>query len=467
LLLLVVYACGDDQPSPDDTGHDAAAMDAHVASDASAMDGSRPDMDGSGPRDAGASDGGGDAADGSEDASADDAAGPRPIPVGVDEFCDAWYAKNCEWIERCFGAGSCEGDLGPMNWIRETCPSSIAAVHAGRLALDGSRARTCLDQHIRCGDLPPHNHPACQGLWSGTVEAAGLCYVGSSFDASECEDGTSCTGCPGTCVVLSEFDPLGAFCGRETCAAGLSCQLIPEEQVFRCVTVANEGEECGGLRHCRLGTFCSRGRCASQLERDEQCRYDFQCGAGAVCRYDGRISRYVCTTEVALGGDCSANVRACVEGSYCHDHGDRLVCTAYGEEGDACANRPCNFGLVCDGALDDEDAGIDELACRPLSTLNERCRGDGDCVHPLLCTSDARCAPPGGAGAPCEDARGCDDTTYCASDGRCAPEGRPGDPCSDEATCDDFLGSCRSDTLTCEAKCLPPTEADGVGGWAQ
>ena len=61
-------------------------------------------------------------------------------PPTLGQFPDRYLAKECEWVKRCEGFVSCDGDVGWMDYIRLMQAQLPGEVRGGRLRFDGVQA---------------------------------------------------------------------------------------------------------------------------------------------------------------------------------------------------------------------------------------------------------------------------------------------------------------------------------------
>jgi len=343
-------------------------------------------------------------------------------PVGADDFFAQYGAALCKRLYDCPPPN--DDDLGVRNVLGSEARCNqfapelfrrgsnyaelFAAVAAGTLRFDSSRAAACFNSLRSCGG--PTNTDqilSCREMFEGTVQPDGPCYIdqecaGDAYCATPPEAGFQSI-CPGTCqprrVAGGQcFDALqcAASKGFADCISsdgGAGCfdfTLAPE---------AAMGQPCGILAAgvetpCGSGTWCDAGRsltgkCQAPLGSGAACTSgDEVCVLGLGCvEQDGGSSCTAITTGKQVGDPCADRFPSlcdpftsleCVAGA-CASYGD-------GAEGSRCSNHDlgeftCQRGLVCGAAS----------TCMVPRKEGEACQRASECVS-RACGADHLCA---------------------------------------------------------------------------
>ncbi len=305
----------------------------------------------------------------------------------------------------------------------------------------------------------------------GSADPSGLFPIECSSCDPPCGDGEQCVG--GECVVC-EPQCEGKNCGADGC--GGECGECPENlscQEGLCQVVgcdALEGPGCGGcpceICVCAMDPFCCENTwdaaCANQcVESCEGCpEPDPFCG-DLVCDGDEDCTSCAkdCVCEdglVCSAGECVDCAPSC-DGLDCGDDGCGGSC------GDCAEEEECVEGL-CKGPCDPD--------CTDKVCGDDGCDGScGECDEGEVCL-DGTCGKAGlcgngtiDDGEECENDDDCGATavcTECVCIIACASD-CVGKECGDDG-CGDSCGDCPDGSSCEEFLCVPPVEADVVGG---
>lgn len=283
---------------------------------------------------------------------------------------------------------------------RKWAESLLAAVNDGRVGIDWSKARECLEVSrtlrasnpgialLKSAEWAAVRDGACKAFFQGKVAAAGTCK-----EDWDCPAGMGCyTSTPNVAASKTCQAPktMGATCDGEyfPCAKGLRCN--PDDNT--CTDqLLEEGEFCGGDNDCASGKCDSSSglpMCTATGEKQmgASCAEDAECagaGACATCRAS------------AAGGATTCQI-AGAQGEYCDDWGDCAmdlgctsnVCSTVGEGVDCYgpSQSVCASGLACVATVDCSQYDDDQTACE----ANKYCYYDqgicdvgmGVCVKP-------------------------------------------------------------------------------------
>ena len=264
-------------------------------------------------------------------------------------------------------------------------PSVIAAVNAGTVKYDASKAGDCLSQVSAAGcDRTAEDTrvtPAvCDEVVAGTVAGGGACAIADECISLSCTLPANCPAgqcCQGTCN--GDTPPvrevaLGGTCTTNAqCAAGGYCDTTATAPTCTALKVA--GTACTNDNQCNYGLGCSGGACAVPPATGQPCAQGIACrDLGAYCN-----SANTCTAVAPVGAACSATV-------LCSPY---YTCDGTGH----CATGP-RSGQPCmtTGALQcfDDNTFCDatSLTCTPLLADGAACTTSSQCVNDL-CTGTA------------------------------------------------------------------------------
>jgi hypothetical protein len=343
-------------------------------------------------------------------------------PVGADDFFAQYGAAACKRLYDCPLPNN--DDLGVRNVLgtearcNQFVPELLrrisgfgdlfAAVAAGTIHFDASRAATCFSALRSCGaPLGVNQILACREMFEGTVPTNGACYVdqdcaGDAHCATPPDAGFQRT-CPGSCqpdkVAGSPcFDDrdCSASKGFADCRfsdGGSTCfdfALAPEAAATQACGFLTAGT----FTPCGSGMWCdavntATGTCRAALGNGATCNSgDDVCTVGLGCaRQDGGTTCVPISVGTKVSDPCGPNFVSvcdpfssleCVSGA-CASYGD-------GTEGSRCSNRDlgeltCQRGLVC---------GMTAVCMAPRKE-GEACQRSGECASGT-CGADHLCA---------------------------------------------------------------------------
>jgi len=309
------------------------------------------------------------------------------------------------------GAEECQADHCPWEVCGATCPVTPTAPLGGDCAvLPCAEGGSCVAQSSggwRCqaqgtpGQPCGNGLPACQpSAWC--AEPAGTPCAFDSVAACACRAdlaaGDPCTG--------DDQCPAPLACGDGRCrsaqgALGESCYLLSPwtcQDGLACLETVGEAHV---------------GTCGPPRALGEPCAASDQCGAGLVCRVEGR-----CGVPGLLGAACAVPV---VEIDWEVECATGLECVA-----GTCQPLPAQVGAPCSGASC-FGAGLfcAGTACARVALEGESCAPPAVCQGPgLYCDAQQRCRR-GVAGTACTLWWTCE-SGQCGDDGRCAAVCAPG-----------------------------------------
>ena len=318
--------------------------------------------------------------------------------VSLDSFCAGspedflcGFRKACGFADP---SASCALVLSSVRLGPGCSLPLLAAVDAGRVIFDATRAGACLARTTVCGST----YDACTGVFRGTGAENSSCAT-----SPECTPGLYCdlnTSCPGIC--------------RPQQSAGATVSTL-----LACSTPPFDLLADGGVY------------CEAFVGLGDQCRDS----AGPRCQFGLNCSQGVCVATHALGGSCSTQ-DDCSVGLRCSGG----VCTSFGSTGETCSSSSCKFGLACRNG-----------ACGTPPTLGQSCRADYRCSLGLRCDGTADSCVSAEVGAACREYYDCRSGLSCQN-GKCSELQPVGGPCATSMDCEQKL-SCkvgRCAIATCE-----------------
>ncbi len=323
--------------------------------------------------------------------------------MGVAAFCSAVVMADSTFLSKCVGGEASAWDSQLL--AANSCTDLAAAVTAGRVTYDPTKAPACLAAAAAVGcdaGGATMSSTACKAALAGTVAAGGACYAaidcagGSSFCSGlggasgscsgtckplvaagascaageQCVQGYSCTGTAGALTCTANAAPsgaaLGATCGYDAttkttvvCGSGLAC----DAKTLKCETIVKLGGACtpgGGV--CELFTSCDPtsktchaypgmgGSCGTSAGQDF-----VGCTGTTYCKLSGATG--TCTTLGALGASCTL--------------------------GAECASKVCKAASVDGGTGDagSKDAGSHDAGSKDAGS-HDAGGGGGTCTAP-------------------------------------------------------------------------------------
>jgi hypothetical protein len=237
------------------------------------------------------------------------------------------------------------------------------AVAAGRLAFDSAAAKSCLDAISSLGcDITSlfklDSNSACQSTLKGLVPAGKPCQSTTECTNGFCQ-GSSATGCPGTCVA---FAATGASCATALCAKSDFCKNSI------CVARGSQGAACTSTSECVDGLSCSNSTCGAAAAEGAPCSGIEGCQTGLYCDSFGGSS--TCKKPLQTGGSCIVSFQ-CADGLRCSSAG---TCQAIADVGQSCTTLACAGDASCDPTMKTcKLSGQVGDNCTPTCALNLYC----------------------------------------------------------------------------------------------
>jgi hypothetical protein len=280
-------------------------------------------------------------------------------------------------------------------------PQIAAAIAAGKLTYDASRAAACIDQiaGLSCSRASEDlrvDPPACAAMFAGAIALGSACDFddecasGRCGPPAQCPDDYSC--CPGVCVTAAHAVGSGGACS------------VDED--------------------CELGDSCTGSGCAPLIGSGQECSSSNSCAFGLLCASPGIGQGGTCVTAPTIGQPCAMG--------QCGDIGARCdgssgMCVALGLPGEPCATEiECGEDEVCTAGS--AGSAGSAMTCAPAPALGEPCVD--------TCLPGSWCDPNTAGGqcvAPIANTTMCTDPLQCQS-GYCA-DGQFAETCIDEPVC--------------------------------
>jgi hypothetical protein len=293
-------------------------------------------------------------------ASCTDTAG-WDIPLA--QFHDMTRASFCRVRVLCGDfpdQSSCETYWSEVPHLYASLPRLVSS---GRVAYDGSKARSCLeilDGATSCSRQLLNNPDAitvCDDVLVGKVPPGGDCFFNVECAPGEtcqmasatCDPYAAC--CSGTCVggpPLAAGDDCSS--GQGLCGAGTACKASADGSTATCATlVTTLGGSCA-INPCAGSLYCAPGSqvCLPPAQTGQPCKpelfgrdcddLDDYCDWGTA----------LCTVAGAVGSRCDPVFFPCVSAAYCDT--TQTVCVALPTVGQPCApgSGACLGSQACD-----------------------------------------------------------------------------------------------------------------------
>jgi hypothetical protein len=235
----------------------------------------------------------------------------------------------------------------------DTCDqlSFTTGVDAGRLAFDGARAVTCLNDFAAgsCTVEPP----SCATVFTGRVPTDGGCVT-----AAECSESSFCDIYSGSCPFRCRaFGQLGDGCDFfRRCAPTLGCYRA-DGGSETCQPLKRPGDPCVDFDECGENGACIDSQCVMRrADAGEPCAvrsgYPF-CADEYFCRQDPPLVEGepappgTCQRRAGLGGTCVGS-GSCLPSLRCSAVITTGLCRARAKRGELCSGyADCEDGLHC------------------------------------------------------------------------------------------------------------------------
>lgn len=270
--------------------------------------------------------------------------------------CDDGNSIAIEDLDEAIASASCKLALACGTLPdKQACPPAStseaaqlrASVKAGKTRYDGAAAARCLDSlaNLCSMDGGGQADPACDQAFKGTQPVGAACLsavecMSGLCDTSECDGSVAC--CRGTC---GSVVAIGGDCSASgaVCVTGAYCKTAPAPSVCAPIVAADEGQACAG-GSCKAGLFCVDQVCTRLLAPGEACDpSQFDCNP---FRGFCDSATNLCTAHRAVGQSCNGS-NDCVEYAECTDVAGEGVCVARARLGEACLDKLCLVGFVC------------------------------------------------------------------------------------------------------------------------
>jgi hypothetical protein len=298
----------------------------------------------------------------------DDSGGPATVH-NIGSQIESAY---CNMLVRC-GLVDDAALCRSLNLDLNVDPSLVAAVDAGKVTFDATKAQACLagiaswscDRTVVFANR--WTPPECSEIFGGTVADGGACGLSRECVSNVCTVPACPMGCcQGTCATGTPSPPPGRV--GDACPNGQCYASYCDPTSMKCVALLPAGATCTTTSQCDMGLTCA-GTCVS----------------------DG----------AALGGPCTPNsTTACANiGDTCST--TTSTCVAVGLSGD-----PCQIATDC-STIYTCNAGHCALKPRVGETCSVQ-TSNGACVDQSYCDpTTLKCTAPQSDGAPCTSGQMC------------------------------------------------------------
>jgi hypothetical protein len=346
-----------------------------------------------------------------------------PDTGAVDNYVKSLAAAQCQWEFRC--CTDAEIMQQEMNKFKDeaTCEqfrqlaledtlyAERLAVRQGRIRVDSTQAKACLDAQSMRACNPAPGTPPPPPPQPGTIDPCTQVFKGATAVGDECQFANEC-------VKGAHCVPTGAAGGQGVC--------VPFQQEMQ---ICNNSSDCDPSV---ANLYCAR--------------QDFKChlrsAVGGPCAFTIDPSSMMPTTPLLLECDNSTGQvycdpasmscknlptsgqpclqppfppgvnSSCAPGLVCDTPagGGAGTCRGPGAAGDDCTRIPCGSMLYC-------DRSVTPNTCKALPSLGEQCQASGfQCAKPYYCNTSMVpyvCAQPAQLNQPCSASTICDPSLYC------------------------------------------------------
>lgn len=323
-----------------------------------------------------------------------------PEEISLEELPRSYSEVVCDWAINCGEFGEEELDFCATvvgveafvaSWVLTV--DVRRAIETGSIIYDGEAAVECVEA-FRSSSCVESNldsiftGPACDAVFSGSVENGGLCWTDLQCSSKFCDiDHWACemACCAGTCAALPNA-VLGQPCPSGYCIDGSICEGV----TATCVAKQWIGGSCIDSYDCTDGLAClgyPDGICSNPRNGGETC-VGGECGRmGLVC--DTTSSR--CVGVQRAGDLCNPAVDLCGWGLSCNPGTN--TCQTVGGIGAKCwDDYDCgDWTLYCDGDYSIEGVCRQSKADGAACSNHWECQG-ANCVA-NICAPEVACVP--------------------------------------------------------------------------
>jgi hypothetical protein len=290
--------------------------------------------------------------------------------MSITTFCNAVLQADATYLSMCLGGAASAWDA--QLTAGTTCTAVAAAVSAGRVTYDPTKASACLAATTALGCDAGASTSAmgltdCKAALAGTVAANGTCYnsvdcAGTNFCSGLGATGGSCTG---TCKPL--------VAAGATCAAG--------DQCVSGYVCGSAGGDAGTSLACVTSTPANLAASGAACGYNSTTKVNVSCAAGLVCN----SSTKTCQAPIKAGATCTPGAGECDLFTYCDP--TSKTCKNDPGVGGACGSSPSQDFIPCTGASYCKFVtGSLVGTCTALSAAGAACKTAEECAS-KVCTA--------------------------------------------------------------------------------
>lgn len=262
--------------------------------------------------------------------------------ISLADFRKQQFAAYCEHYVTC-GLFPDQGSCTSFLQLHADDPSQQAAINAGKLGYDGTKAQQCLDAIVAgpCDQTQMAarvSAPACNEIFIGKVKQGQACEFDEECASGSCLiPGCNNACCPGQCGPSVQPAQIGASCAAVACVDTAYC-----DQTLTCRALVTQGGTCVDSSWCDFGLGCTgvstgSGTCNPLPATGSPCP-DQECASiGDVCN-----AQKICAAMGLPGAPCTGNGDC----SYYYQCDTTMHCAAYPTVGQACTTL-CSDGSWC------------------------------------------------------------------------------------------------------------------------
>ncbi len=267
--------------------------------------------------------------------------------IPASSYCETIEPFFCPFYLRCGRIAAADLAACSQTFL-ESCeakyePTYVDLERAGLLTLsrDGVDACRAHLDNVECDQQLLDLDGPCGAMWIGAQPIGASC--GFDVESFVCAKDAVCVLGLDFCGTCEAALPIGAPCGADvegSCVRAATCVE------GTCVERAAAGTPCDDGAPCVLGAQCADGVCTGPAH----VAVGDACDQAHRCPYAARCAAGECVASAALSQDCDAAAGGCASG-FC---GDRDICVALLEPGDACTTgAACRTGACIEGACSD------------------------------------------------------------------------------------------------------------------
>jgi hypothetical protein len=321
---------------------------------------------------------------------------PDGDAVTAEAYCEGYEAVIVDALVRCYGFSRAAALAG----VPGVCASFTAAVAAGKILFEPTRAAACLaalPAYETCPGEPASPLPsACAKVTTSNVPVGAACddFYGGFPPAQECQGNAFCYYAVGSCEAkCTAYLPVGAACdplsSEQRCLSLASCD-VDAKVCVKLATNPKLDQPCDPTGACGDGLHCDAAskRCRGSKPAGASCGSDLDCNGFLPCR--GPDGAKVCTSRKQEGETCTPGADECAYESVCGVDG---TCTIEG----VALGAPCGFLVstseyvfcAADARCDDGGGQNQTGVCRAFKVAGDSCAVDQDECGGHLATCDA------------------------------------------------------------------------------